>query len=117
MKPKKNIFWRWEFDFKEKGELVSDGKQLASITNKFFINNAKSLNLKEDQGSSPDTLEDILKKIIFQISIDKIRKTYESNEKFSFQQVTEEHVWQFILSIDGFKATPAGYGRYSCRHA
>ena len=35
-----------------------------------------------------------------------IRKTYESDQKFSFQQVTEEHVQQVILSIDGSKATP-----------
>ena len=31
---------------KEKGELVSDQKQLASIMSRFFINITKSLNLK-----------------------------------------------------------------------
>ena len=41
---------------KEKGELVSDEKQLASIMNKFFINITKSLNLKEDQRSPLVTL-------------------------------------------------------------
>ena len=92
---------------KEKGELVSDEKQLASIMNKFFINIRKSLKLKEDQGSPPVTLNEILKKFIFHPSIDKIRKTYESNKNLSFQQVTKEHVQQVILSIDGFKATPA----------
>ena len=50
---------------KEKGELVSDEKQLASIMNKFFINITKSLKLKEDLGSSPVTLNDILEKFIF----------------------------------------------------
>ena len=30
------------------------------------------------------------------------------DKKFSFQQVTEEHVRQVILSIDGSKATPVG---------
>ena len=93
---------------KEKGELVSDEKQLASIMNKLFINITKSLKLKEDQGSPPVTLNDILEKFIFHPSIDKIRKTYESDKKFSFQQVTEEHVRQVILSIDGSKVTPAG---------
>ena len=39
---------------------------------------------------------------------DKIIKTYESNKKFSFQQVTEGDVLQVILSIDGSKATPVG---------
>ena len=73
--------------------------------NKFSIDITKRINLKEDQGSPPATLEDILKKMIFTPSINKVRKTYESNKKFSFQQVTVEHVWQVILSIDGSKAT------------
>ena len=93
---------------KEKGELVSNEKQLASIMNNFFINITKSLKLKEDQGSPLATLNDILEKLIFHPSIDKIRKTYESDKKFSFQQVTEEHVRQVILSIDGSKATSVG---------
>ena len=93
---------------KEKGEFVSDEKQLASVLNQFFINITKSLKLKEDQGTPPVTLNDILEKFIFHPSIDKIRKTYESHRKFSFQQVTEEHVRQVILSIDGAKATPVG---------
>ena len=90
---------------KEKGELISDEKQLASIMNKFFINITKSLKLKEDLGSSPSTLNDILEKFILHPSIDKIRKTYESDKKVSFQQVTEEQVRQDILSTDGSKVT------------
>ena len=74
--------------------------------NKFLINITKSLNLKEDQGGPHVTLEYILKKFIFHPSIDKIKKTYEINKKLSFQKVTEEHVPQVILSIDGSKATP-----------
>ena len=93
---------------KQKGELFSDKRQLASIMKKFFINITKILNLKKDQRNPPVTLEDILKKIIFHPSIDKIRKTYESKKKFSFQQVTKEHVRQVILSIDDCKATLVG---------
>ena len=74
--------------------------------NKFFINITKSLKLKEDLGRPPVTLNDILEKYIFHPSIDKTRKTYESDKTFSFQQVIEEHVRQVILSIDGSKATP-----------
>ena len=95
--------------FKEKGELATDEKQLASIINKFFINIMISLKLKEDQSDPPVILDDILEKFIFHPSIDKIRKTYESNKKFSFQQVTEQKVWQVLLSIDGYKATPVGH--------
>ena len=80
----------------EKGEFVSDEKHLASIVNKFFINITKILNLKEGQGSPPVTLEDILKKVVFHPNVDKTRKTYESNKKFSFEQATEEHVRQVI---------------------
>ena len=50
--------------FKEKGELVSDKKQLASIMNTLFII-TKSLKLIEDEGSPSVTLNDILKKIFF----------------------------------------------------
>ena len=74
--------------------------------NKFFINITKSFNLKKDQGNV--TFEDILKKIVFHPSIDKFRKTYESNKKFYFLQVTEEHVRAVISCIDGSKATPVG---------
>ena len=74
--------------------------------NKFFINITKSLNLKKVQGNV--ILEDIFKKVIFHLSIDKIRKTYESNKTFSFQQVTEEQMRQVISCIDGSKATPVG---------
>ena len=91
---------------KEKGELVSDEKQLVSILNKFFINIEKSLNLKEDQASRPVTLKDILEKYNFHPSIDKISKSYDINKKFSFQQKTGEHVGQVVLSYNGSKATP-----------
>ena len=67
---------------KQKGELVSDEKQLVSIPNKSFMNITKSLKLKEDQGSPSVILNDILKKFSFHKSIDKIRKTYERNKKF-----------------------------------
>ena len=53
-------------------------------------------------------MNNILKKFIFHPSIDKIRKTYECDQKFSFQQVTEERLRQVILSIDGSKGTPVG---------
>ena len=93
---------------KEKVELVSNEKQLASIMNKIFINITKILKLKEDLGSPPVALNDILEKLIFHPSIDKITKTYEIGKEFSFQKVTEEHLRQVILSIDGDKATPVG---------
>ena len=85
---------------KEKGKLVSDEKQLASIMNKLFINITKSLNLKEDQVSPPPTLEDILQKNVFNRVLTRPEK-----KKFSFQQVTEENLGQVI---DGSQATLLG---------
>ena len=38
---------------KEKGELVSEKKQLATIMNNFFIYITKALNLKEDRVALP----------------------------------------------------------------
>ena len=67
---------------KEKGELALDGKQLASIMNKFFINIMKSLNLKEDQGSPPVTLEDILEKYIYQKVLIKLEKLLKAIKSF-----------------------------------
>ena len=90
---------------KEKGKLVLDEKQLTWIMNKFFINITKNLNLKEDlnlnlKGSPPVTLNDILK-----IEMTFSTRVLISIKKFSFQQVTEEHVRQVILSNDGSKVT------------
>ena len=45
---------------KEKGNLVSNEKQLATIMNSFFINITIGLELKEDNESNADTLEDVL---------------------------------------------------------
>ena len=59
---------------KEKGELVSGEKQLASIMNKFLINTTKNLNLKEDHGSPPVPLEDILTKIFFTRVLKRLEK-------------------------------------------
>ena len=90
---------------KEKGKLVLDEKQLTWIMNKFFINITKNLNLKEDlnlnlKGSPSVTLNFILK-----IEMTFSTRVLISIKKFSFQQVTEEHVRQVILSIDGSKVT------------
>ena len=60
---------------KEKGELVSNKIELASIMKKFSSTLQKKLYLKEDQGGPSIILNDVLKKIIFRLSTDKIIKT------------------------------------------
>ena len=66
---------------KEKGELVSDKKQLVSIMNKFSNSIRKSLKLKEDGGSQFVTLNDILKNLFItrlSIRLEKLLKTINS---------------------------------------
>ena len=60
---------------KEKGELVSNEIELASIMKKFSSILQKRLYLKEDQGGPSIISNDVLKKIIFHLSTDKIIKT------------------------------------------
>ena len=45
---------------KEKGNLVSDEKELATIMNNFFINITKDLELKKDSKGKRNNLEDIV---------------------------------------------------------
>ena len=92
---------------REKGELVSDGTQLASIMSTFFINITKSSKLKEDQLALPLVWMTYLKNSFFTRVLIRLEKLIKGI-KFSFQQVTEEHVRQVILSIDDSKATAVG---------
>ena len=41
-------------------------------------------------------------------SIERIRRTVKTNEKFSFQPVPEDLVREIILDLDGSEVTPAG---------
>ena len=76
--------------------------------NSSFVNITKDLELKEDNESNANTLEDTLGAVNSYPSIERIRRTVKTNEKFSFQPVPEDLVHKIILSLDGFKATPVG---------
>ena len=71
----------------------------------FFVNITKGLEIKEDNESNANTLEDVLDVLISQPSIERIRRTIKTNENFSFQPVLEDLVDEIILSLDGSKAT------------
>ena len=86
---------------KEKGNLVSNEKQLATIMNSFFINITKGLELKEDNESNANTLEDVLDAFNSHPSIERIRRTIKTNEKFSFQPVPEDLVPEINLRLEG----------------
>ena len=76
--------------------------------NSFFINITKGLELKEDNESNANTLEDVLDAFNSHPSIERIRRTIKTNEKFSFQLVPEDLVREIILSLDASNATPVG---------
>ena len=62
---------------KEKGNHVSDEKELATIMNNFFINIMEDLELKKDSKGKLNNLEDILKAFEYHPSIEKIKKSYQ----------------------------------------
>ena len=59
---------------KEKGNLVSNEKELGTIMNNFFIKITKDLELKKDSKGKLSNLEDILKAFESHPSIEKIKK-------------------------------------------
>ena len=50
------------------------------------------LELEEDDSSNANTSEDVLRVFNAHRSVERIRRNIEINEKFSFQQVTEDLV-------------------------
>ena len=97
-----------KFLLKEKGNLVSNEKQLATIMNNFFTNIAKGLELKENNEINANTLEDVLDAFNSHPSIERIRRTVETNESFSFKPILKDLVRETILNLDSSKVTPVG---------
>ena len=95
----KGLNWN-KFPLKEKENLASDKAQLATIINS-FLSNITGLELKEDNEINAITLEDVLDAFNSHPSIETIRRTVKTNEKFSFQPVLEDLVREIILNIDG----------------
>ena len=76
--------------------------------NSFFINITKGLEPKKFNESNVITLEDMLDAFNSHPSIERIRRTVKTNEKFSFHPVSEELVRKTILNLNGSKVTPVG---------
>ena len=88
---------------KEKGNLVSDEKELATIMNNFFINITKNLELKKDSKGKLNNLKYIIKAFESHPSIEKIKKAINTTEKLSFRNVNDDEVRKFIINLDGLK--------------
>ena len=87
---------------KEKSNLVSDEKELATI----FINITKDLKLKKDSKGKLNNLEDVPKAFEFRPSIEKINKSINTTEKFWFFPC--KRCCSAKVYVDGPKATPVG---------
>ena len=59
---------------KEKGNLVLDEKELATIMNNFFVDITKDFELKKDSKGKLNNLEDILRAFESHPSIEKMKK-------------------------------------------
>ena len=93
---------------KEKGNLVSDEKELAAIMSNFFINITKDLELKKDSKGKLSNLEDILKAFESHPSIEKIKIAINTTAKLSFHRVKDNEGGKFIMNLEGSNATPVG---------
>ena len=60
--------------------------------NNFFINITKDLQMKKDTKGKLNNLEAILKAFESHPSIEKIKKTFNTTEKFSFRNVKDDEV-------------------------
>ena len=81
--------------------------------NTFSVNITESLDLKKDDDLSlnpinSENINDILEKHKHRRSVNEISQTFMTNEKFSFKFVTEDHLREEIINLDGSKATPIG---------
>ena len=104
-----------KFLLKEKGNLVSNKKQLATIMNSFFINITKGLELKENNEINANTLEDVLDAFNSHPSIERIRRTVKTNEKFSFQLVPENLVCE--ITFKPRRSQSHSCSRFSSKYA
>ena len=61
--------------------------------------------MKEDNSSNENTLEYFLKVFNTDTSVERIRRSIKTNDKFSFQQLTEELKRKIVLNLGSFKGT------------
>ena len=96
----------------ENNIVVSDDTRVAEIFNEYFVDIAKGLGIvkEEDPTNMNASLEDILQTTIerFQChsSVARIRTTVCILQRFSFQQITIQEMFDHLIKLDPKKATP-----------
>ena len=91
---------------KDKGNLISDNKELANIMKNFLDNITNDLELKKDSKNKLNNLENILRTFESHPNIEKIKKAISTTEKFCFRHVTEDKVCKLIMNLVSFKVAP-----------
>ena len=64
--------------------------------------------MKKDTKGKLNNLEAILKAFESHPSIEKIKQTFNTTEKFSFRNVKDDELRKIISNLDGCQCTPAG---------
>ena len=94
---------------KEKSNLLSDEKELATIMNNLFINITKDLELTKYSKGKLNYLQDILKAFESHQIIAKIKKAINTTGRFCFHHVKDDELRKFIMNLDGSKARSRRY--------
>ena len=80
---------------REKDALISDEKALSSLMNKYLVNITADLDLKRDcetLSDTPTSVDGMLERFHSHQSILKIQEAFNTPDKFSFHEVSEDKV-------------------------
>ena len=96
----------------EKGKLISNNTEVAEILNNYFIDAVESLDIDPfiitDRNSEDDTekshIENIINKYETHPSILKIKENVSLDEKFIFNDICSEEIYEYISKLDPKKA-------------
>ena len=94
----------------EKGEIITDDKELAETFNSFFIDAVSSLSIEENRALLDDALDETdpvlkaVKKFSHHPSILNIKKKVQVGEKFSFWAIDTDEMIQEINNLDSKKS-------------
>ena len=96
----------------EKGEIITEDKEIAETFNKFFVDAVSSLSIEEnkmlldDASEEENPVQKAKKKFKNHPSIIDIRKHVVTLEKFKFREVSLEDMLKEIKNLDGQKSGP-----------
>lgn len=96
----------------EKGEIITDDKEIAESFSKFFVNAVSSLSIEEnkmlldDSSDETNPVQKAKKKFQNHPSIIDIKKHVDTTQAFKFQVVDTDEMLKEIKNLDGSKSGP-----------